>query len=146
MKPPAWRQAPDCYPVRCTIESRYTDEDRLGHINNIAIATYYDEARSRFTKGRFAAIGSDQVSRIVTADSRVTYLAEVFHGDVIEVRTGILRIGTASFELGQAMFVDARCVGLCTTTIVQATARGSLPLSPAMRGALEGVLVRAPQA
>ncbi len=144
MKAPAWRLARAAYPIGCAIQSRYTDEDRLGHINNIAIATYYDEARMRFSSGLFAEIGREQVTRIVTADSRVTYLAEAFYGDELEVRTGILRIGSASYDIGQALFVGESCIGLCTTTFVQATAQGSSPLSPAMRRALEAVSIHPP--
>ncbi|WP_225205470.1 acyl-CoA thioesterase [Novosphingobium huizhouense] len=155
MKPPAWRLEPAIYPHSCLIQTRYTDEDLLRHVNNIAVAGYYDEARSRFSRAIFQAanaaggetLGAAQGrGRIVTADSRCSYLAEVFHRDdqPVEIRTGILRIGTASYELGQALFQDGRCAGLCTTTFVQADAQGASPLSPAMRAVLEAHLIPAP--
>jgi acyl-CoA thioester hydrolase len=97
MKPPAWRQDRSIYPHAFAIQTRYVDEDRLGHVNNIAIAGYYDEARSCFSRLVFGKVDRAEMSRIVTADSRVTYLAEVFHLDDLEVCTGILRIGTASY-------------------------------------------------
>jgi acyl-CoA thioester hydrolase len=146
MKPPAWRQDRAAYPVSTTIQTRYHDEDMLGHVNNIAVAAYYDEARSRFSREVFQNAGQLNRIRIVTADSRVTYLGEVFHEDEgAEVVTGILRIGTASYDLGQALFQRGRCVGICTTTFVQASAEGSSPLSPELRAALQAVMVKAPQ-
>ncbi len=144
MKPPAWRLDRAAYPHVAHIQTRYHDEDGLGHVNNIAVAAYYDEARSRFTRQIFEAVGKGHWSRIVTADSRVTYLGEVFHPDDIEVRTGILRIGTASYDIGQAMFQKGRCVGVCATTFVQADADGARPLSEAMRAALEAMALREP--
>lgn len=145
MKPPIWRQDPAIHPHSCEIQTRYSDEDHLRHINNIAVAGYYDEARARFSRHIFSSLGQDDLSRIVTADSRVTYLREVFHRDVVEVCTGILRIGTASYDLGQALFQDGQCVGICTTTFVQATPTGSIPLSNALRAALQRFLIRTPE-
>ncbi|NML95173.1 acyl-CoA thioesterase [Novosphingobium olei] len=155
MKPPAWRLDPAIYPHVCQIQTRYTDEDMLRHVNNIAVAGYYDEARSRFSRAIFnatnAASGESLGAahgrgRIVTADSRVSYLAEVFHRDdeTVEIRTGILRIGTSSYEIGQALIQGGRCAGLCTTVFVQADASGSSPLSPALRAVLEAQMIKAP--
>lgn len=144
MKPPAWRQDRAVYPFSCAIQTRYTDEDSLGHINNISVAAYYDEARSKFSRHVFARVNSGEMSRIVTADSRVTYLAEVFHKESVEVCTGILRIGTASYEIGQAMYQDGRCVGICTTIFVQATPAGSSPLSESLKAALQDMFIHAP--
>ena len=146
MKPPPWRRDASLYPHSSLLQTRYTDEDQLGHVNNIAIAGYFDEARSRFSRLVFARLGSDSTTRIVTADSRVSYLAEVFHRDMVEVRTGILRLGTASYDLAQALFQDGQCAALCTTTFVQATREGASPLSPALRAVLNEVLIAVPDA
>lgn len=143
MKPPRWREDRDIYAHVFQVQTRYSDEDRLGHINNIAIAGYYDEARSRFSRITFERVGDEAMGRIVTADSRVTYLQEVFYRDELEVCTGILRIGTASYDIGQALFVGRRCLGLCTTTFVQASAEGSSPLSSALRRSLYDMRIRA---
>lgn len=145
MKPPAWRQDPAVYPHSFLMQTRYRDEDGLHHINNIAVAAYYDETRARFSRAIFTQAGLMDRVRIVTADSRVTYLGEVFHPDEVEIRSGILRIGTASYEIGQAMFQKGRCVGVCTTTFVQASAEGSSPLAPSLRAALEAMMIKAPE-
>jgi acyl-CoA thioester hydrolase len=90
-----------------------------------------------------AGVSFEQV-RIVTADSRVTYLAEVFHPDLVDIGSGILRIGSASYEIGQALFQKGRCVGLCVTTFVQADAGGARPLGGDFRKVLEGLMMTAP--
>ncbi|MES2032637.1 MAG: acyl-CoA thioesterase [Pseudomonadota bacterium] len=146
MKPPAWRQDRAAYPHAFQMQTRYRDEDGLGHVNNVAVSAYYDETRSRFSREVFTAADHLKRVRIVTADVRVSYLAEVFHDEAegVEIRTGILRIGTASYEIGQAMFQRGKCVGICTTTFVQADANGSSPLSDRLRTALEAVMIREP--
>lgn len=144
MKPPAWRTERAIYPWFCEIQTRYHDEDLLGHVNNIAQAAYFDEARSRFMRRLMTTAEPFERTRIVTADSRVSYLAEVFHPDMIEIGTGILRIGSASFGLGQAMFQKGRCVCLCETIFVQADANGSSPIDPRLRAALEQFILHAP--
>lgn len=144
MKPPAWRHDRAIYPHTFAIQTRYADEDRLGHVNNIAVAGYYDEARSRFSRYVFEKLERGALSRIVTADSRVTYLAEVFYQDELEVCSGILRIGSASYDIGQALFKQGRCLGIATTTLVQASASGASPLSESLRAALNAMMVQAP--
>lgn len=146
MKPPAWRQDRAVYPAATLIQTRYHDEDVLGHINNIAQAAYFDEARSRMMREVFRAVDNPQRVRIVTADVRVSYLGEVFHPDDVEVASGILRIGNASMEIGQAMFQRGRCVALCSATFLQADEGGSSPLSANLRAALETFLIQAPVA
>ena len=146
MKPPVWRTDASLYPHGCQLQTRYADEDQLGHVNNIAIAGYFDEVRARFSRQLFSRLEGGQPPRIVTADSRVSYLAEVFHRDLVEVRTGILRIGSASYDLGQALFQDGKCAALCTTTFVQATREGASPLAPALRDLLGEMLITAPEA
>lgn len=145
MKPPAWRFEREIYPHVFRLQTRYRDEDGLHHINNIAIAGFYDEARSRFTQGMFARLGGERGKiRIVTADSHVHYLAEVFHPDELEIRTGILRIGNASYQLGQALFQEGRCVGVCTTTFVFTTGAGSERIPDRVRSVLEELAVAEP--
>jgi acyl-CoA thioester hydrolase len=146
MKPPPWRQERDVYPHFTEIQTRYRDEDMLGHVNNMAIAGYHDEARNRFSRAYFRLAGDITGTRIVTAEQRVTFLAEVFHPDTLEAGCGILRIGRASYEIGQALFQKERCVGLCSAVFVSATrSRGTAPLPDNLRAALESFMVRAPE-
>lgn len=144
MQTPAWRQDLAAYPHVFQLQVRYTDEDRLQHVNNIAVAGYYDEARSRMMRQIFNAAGNPADIRIVTAQSTVSYNAEVFYPEPVDVGSGILRIGTASFVIGQAMFQQGRFVGVCETVLVQASKAGSQPLHPALREAIEARALREP--
>ncbi len=142
MKPPAWRLDAAAYTHAFEIQTRYRDEDSLGHVNNIAVAGYYDEARSRFMQHIFRPENALERVRIVTADTYVRFLGEVFHPDQIHIGNAILRIGTASFQIAQGLFQNGVCVGICDTTFVQATEKGSAPISDKLRAVLETHLVK----
>ena len=144
MKPPAWRQDRALYPHSVRVQTRYHDEDRLGHVNNIAVAAYYDEARSKLMRRTFELTQGLTGVRIVTADVRVSYMGEVFHPGDVEVASGILRMGNSSWEIGQTMFQNDRCVGVAATVLVQASASGAGTIVPELRAALEQLLITAP--
>lgn len=143
MKPPAWRKDRTAYPFFTPIQTRYRDE--LAHINNVAIVEYYDEARWRFAREVFRRAGVPANGRIVAAESRQSYLAEVYHMQGIEIGTGILRIGNSSYDIGQALFVGDACKGICTTTIVYLESDQATPLSASLRAALTDMEIRQPE-
>lgn len=124
------------FPFFADIHTRYTDEDHLRHVNNIAIALYYDEARSRLTNAIFERAGDITGLRLVTAQANVSYLAEVFQPDVVKVGCGIARIGNSSYEIGQALYQKGRCVGVCTAVFVNSRKAGTAPLPDNLRAAL----------
>ena len=144
MNPPAWRQDRALYPHSVRVQTRYHDEDRLGHVNNIAVAAYYDEARSQLMRRTFELTKGLTGVRIVTADVRVSYMGEVFHPGDVEVASGILRIGNSSWEIGQTMFQNDRCVGVAASVLVQASAAGAGTIVPELRAALEQLLIVEP--
>ena len=139
---PAWRLARDAYPFGCPLQTRYRDQDILAHINNTALAGYYDEGREQFMRAVFSRVPDPVRPRIVTAEIGVSFLGEVFHPDTVEIACGVLKIGTASFEIGQALFQKGRCVGLASATFVQTDEHGASPLGDGLRAALEGLRVR----
>ena len=142
MKPPAWRQAADRYPITFQVQTRYRDLDVLAHVNNTAIVGYYDEAREKLMRKVHSHLDDNVRQRIVTADTRASFLGELFHPDMVDIPTGILKIGRSSFEIGQALFQNGRCVGLARATLVQADEHGAHPLTDAFRAVLERYLIR----
>jgi acyl-CoA thioester hydrolase len=141
MKPPVWRQDRALYPFDVEIQPRYSDEDQLHHVNNIAVATYYDECRARLMRHIFKGIGEGGPVRIVTAESRIAYAGELFYPDPVNIGSGILRIGKTSFEIGQAAFQNGRWVGVCDTTLVQTSEAPGAPMNPRLRAMLETLLI-----
>ena len=142
MKASSWRQDRDAYPHTAEIQTRYGDEDVLRHVNNISVAVYYDEARARLMRHIFELAGAPSDIRIVTAESRISYAGELFYPQPVEVRSGILKVGNASFQIGQAVFQQGRYAGFCETVFVQASKTGAEPLHPGLRTAVEGMMIK----
>ncbi len=53
MKPDAYRLILGNYPLSVTVPSRFRDLDTLGHINNVAIGSFYEEGRARLNRECF---------------------------------------------------------------------------------------------
>ena len=142
------QRLPSDFPYLIEIPTRYADVDHLRHVNNIAIAAYYDEARARFTIETVRRAGVTSGMRVVTVQANVSFLAEVFNPGVIQIGTGISRIGTASYEISQALFQYDRCVGVCVAVFVNAPTSGSksAPLPDKYRSVLSEFLLKDPAA
>jgi acyl-CoA thioester hydrolase len=96
---------------------RFSDTDMLGHVNNASLATYYETGR---TECVFKAISSDVGSSIVFVVARLSmdFLAEVHWPARIDIGTGIVAVGRASFTVGQGLFDGERCVGSAESVVV----------------------------
>lgn len=113
---------------------RYSDEDGMGHVNNVAFAAYVETARTMFLKDlsdRFPGPTVDFVLVRVAID----YLHEVFYPGTVEVGARVLRAGTKSLVSGYGVFFQDRCVATaeCVNVCFDADARASVPLPDAVR-------------
>lgn len=131
------RLVPDAYPVALTLDTRFGDMDRNRHLNNVALARLYEEARVRFNMMlRAGAADPSRVSFLV-AHVAIDYLAEGHYPDPAEMRLAVVGIGRSSYRLGQAIFQRGHCIGLADTVLVHRGEEGPAPLPDAWRGRLE---------
>jgi len=141
-----FRYDPERYPLQVRILARYADVDPLWHINNVAIAQYYEEARVSTTMlvmgGR--RVASPEGERILIAHQSIDYLREATYPGSLEIGIGVLRIGRSSFRYGMAMFQDGACVSVSEAVLVYADAQGPATLPDDYRRRLEGWLIAAP--
>jgi acyl-CoA thioester hydrolase len=132
------RLRPEAYPFRLEITTRVSDNDGYGHLNGIRIGHYYEEGRASFYK----TLGDlRRHPRVVVAELKIRYLAEGFWPGLVEVGTGIVRVGSSSFVMGQALWQDGTCIGLCDTVLVHSADGRSSPLPAGFRGQLEEKLM-----
>jgi acyl-CoA thioester hydrolase len=136
----------DRYPLKVRILARYADVDPLWHINNVAVAQYYEEARVSTTMMVMGGkrIPSPTGERILIAHQSIDYLREATYPGSLEIGIGVLRIGRSSFRYGMAMFQDGACVSVSEAVLVYADEHGTAPLPEAYRQRLEGWLIAAP--
>ncbi|MDI2129859.1 acyl-CoA thioesterase [Yinghuangia seranimata] len=127
----------DSYPFVREVPARFADMDLQRHINNVAIATFYEDGRANLNMAMF---GSDLFTRVrefrlVVLETTTRYLSEAPFPATYQVGVGITRFGASSFDYGMGLFHDGTCVGVCDTVMVHMTESGPTPI-PAQRRAL----------
>lgn len=119
------------YPFRHEVRSRWGDMDSLGHLNNVALARYYEDARVTFHE---TAVGGRL--RIVLAEITIRYLAETHHPGTYTVGMGVARVGTSSVTHLSGLFRDGVLVGAARSVIVHTGPDGPAPLPDDARAGL----------
>ena len=119
------------YPYRHEVRSRWGDMDALGHLNNVALARYYEDARVTFHE---AALGGGL--RIVLAEITIRYLAETHHPGTYTVGMGVARGGSSSVTHLSGLFRDGVRVGACRSVVVHTGPDGPAPLPDDARARL----------
>ena len=94
-------------PFRCTIEVRWGDSDRLGHVNNARIVEYMQEARVKFLRSGAFVHGTVAVRKM---DAEFLRPVKDESGPVT-VEVAVLHVGTTSYTLRHTVF--ARDGGVC---------------------------------
>lgn len=132
------------YPCIAEVGTRYADLDPQAHINNVAVAAIYEEGRSQFLRWLTANAETElEPPRRLIAEVRIRYLAQIYYPSQLCVAAGILGIGQRSYRIGQAIFQNGQCAGLCDTVIVHSDGQSAVDITSAWRHALEQSAVRA---
>ena len=120
------RSDPSNYPLTVKILARYADVDPLWHINNVAIAQYYEEARVHAGARMFGSvrIPTPAGERVLIAHQSIDYLQEANYPGSLEVGIGVLKIGNTSYTYGMGMFQEGRCVSVSNAVMVFADPSG----------------------
>ena len=123
------------------MELRWSDQDLLGHVNNARVVTLSEEARIRFqihVEGLDAAADSEAVGGRVVARQVIDYHRPAHYGTPLEMRVGVLRVGTSSFTLRHQGVQEDRPVFTVDSVMVMIARDGaSRPLTDTERAGLE---------
>jgi acyl-CoA thioester hydrolase len=133
-KPDPHRLARGTYPVGLEITTRVSDIDGNGHLNAIRLGKFYEEARASFYR---LLNPGQRHPRVLVAELKIRYLGEGFWPGTVEVRTGIVRLGSSAFTMGQGLWQGEVCIGLCDTVLVHGSKGKSSPLPADFRDQLE---------
>ncbi|MGD9867573.1 MAG: acyl-CoA thioesterase [Hyphomicrobiales bacterium] len=98
------------------VSIRFSDQDPLGHVNNVAIAAYVETGRTMLIE-QFRPPGDSGVG-FVLANVCIDYRAEVHYPGTVEVGGRILKVGTRSFTSGYGLFAGGLCVATATSVNV----------------------------
>ncbi|MVZ97652.1 acyl-CoA thioesterase [Sphingorhabdus sp. IMCC26285] len=140
-KPQTWQLDPSSYPFNHRTETRFADMDVLGHINNVSMAGLFEHGRGMFNHAievQRRAAGQRWLIVSVSLD----YIAEAHFPEHVDVASGILRIGSSSWDIASAAFQGGACKATCITTIVLTDANGPTAINPDLRAEFERLAVR----
>lgn len=121
---------------------RFSDTDMVGHVSNTAYPVYCETGRVAFNRHVMQELFDRQWSQgaagLMVARCTVNYRAETHYPSCIDVGTGVVSIGTSSYTLGQALFVEDRIVATSEAVIVQIdrVSRRPAPLDDTARARL----------
>lgn len=134
----------DTYPDRHLIDARYGDMDGNGHLNNVALETLHENTRANLNRRTFPGVydRATRKLRIVAATNVVHFLNEAHWPARIEAAVGIGRVGSTSFVVATALFVDDVCISLCDTVLVMLGDHGPTPIPDDSRSTLTSLLLR----
>ncbi len=131
-KPDPVRLDPAIYPYTIEITTRFGDMDVNHHLNNVAYARYFEEARVTFNRNLFLAPDGHRLPelkdfRVMVAAVQIAYLREGHYGPPVQIGIGISRIGNNSFEMAAAAFQDGVCIATHDAVIAARASAGGLP-------------------
>lgn len=102
--------------VECAV--RFDDLDSYGHVNNVMVAEYLQEARIDFTR-RYLHDTRGPGERAVVAYQALDYLRPVpFRTDPVLVEMRVTRVGSSSFDLAYQVRDDGTLFARAATTVV----------------------------
>jgi len=135
------------YPYVVDENVRYRDCDLQAHVNNAVFATYFEIGRSAamrdaMSKGarRPKGTGGAVVRQIIN------YHGQVRYPNVIQIGTGVLRIGRTSFAYASGVFCKGVCVASGEVTIVLTDRETGRPVAipDDYRATVESLALRRP--
>lgn len=87
----------DLFKYKTTLETRFSDFDMIGHVNNAVYFTYLEIARAKYWK---QAVKWDwKKTGVVIARANIDYVNPIFPEDKISIYVRTSRIGKTSFDL-----------------------------------------------
>ncbi|MCH7957580.1 MAG: acyl-CoA thioesterase [Proteobacteria bacterium] len=117
---------------------RFSDQDTLGHINNVAYSVYAEAGRVEFVQGLLDELKlSDEVFMLVSL--RIDFKSQMHYPGTVDVGTCVLRLGNSSITIGEGLFKDGNVVATVESVIVfvdDATGN-SKPMPDSVRAALQ---------
>ena len=136
-RPEPWQLVAENYPASVVMQTRFQDIDPNRHLNNVAFAALFENARVRLNRELRPWGDRPKNERSMVAAVTINYLREGQYPDDVEVSSGVSKIGRSSYVIAQAMFQNDRCIATCDSVIVCRTDGEGKPLRAAVVAALE---------
>lgn len=131
----------DQYGYFLPIQTRWSDNDIYGHVNNVVYYSYFDSAANHFLIQQAGLdIHAGDIVGFVVA-SQCQYLTPIAYPEVIEVGMRVNKLGNSSVEYGMAIFKQgddsAAAYGSFTHVFVEKAKNAAVPIPDNIRTALD---------
>ncbi|MBL6959168.1 MAG: acyl-CoA thioesterase [Rhodospirillales bacterium] len=126
------------------IQTRWSDNDIYGHINNVVYYSYFDTVISRFLidEGGFDFINGRIIG--IAVENKFEFKQSIMHPDKIEGGLRIAKIGTSSVRYEIGIFKEgeneAVAFGHFVHVFVDRDSNRPQPIPEAIRTAMQGIL------
>lgn len=133
------RLKPGNFPFCYEMQTRFSDLDKVGHVNHVNLTAFFQEGRNRLIY-EFELIKAAHCSLVVAA-LNVEFAGDLFHPDPIEIYSGLLEVGRSSFRVGQIACQNGRVGAYAEVVQVARGEQGPTPLPEAWRPILAKMLI-----
>lgn len=89
---------------------RFSDQDSLAHVNNVALAQYFEVGRTAFVYDVIRAAGCEGRIEFILARLVIDFKRELHYPGAVEVGSRLTRLGTKSLTTGYGIFKDEVCI------------------------------------
>ncbi|WP_063041528.1 acyl-CoA thioesterase [Nocardia pseudovaccinii] len=112
----------DAYPCQREISLIFGDMDTIGHVNNVAIARFFEEGRVIVERTIDELRLSGEPLRMVLVHVEIDYLAEIEYPGQVQLGIGLHRVGRTSIEHRAGLFQRGRPVAVSRSVNVNTIA------------------------
>ncbi len=123
------------------IQIRFSDIDKMGHVNNAVYLHYFETARMHFFAGLLGMDWDWEKDGIILLRNEIDYVKPVLLQHRPLVHVGVEHLGTKSFSLNYRVEVDEQvyCKGVSVLVAFDYIAQKTTEIPQRMRSALEAV-------
>ena len=123
---------------------RFCDTDKLGHVNNVSIASYIEAGRCELYYKLMQDAGTDARIDFVLARAAIDFRREIFYPGTVEVGSRFIRLGNRSITTGYGVFLGDVCVATaeCVNVFFDMETRKSVAPTGQLRALLETAVAR----
>lgn len=117
---------------------RFSDQDSLGHVNNVSYGAYAEAGRVAYIRGTLSALGLPR-ENFMLVSVKIDFRNQMHYPGIVNVGSCILRLGNSSITIGQGFFKDETMVATAQSVIVIVDLKTGkpMPIPAPLRAALE---------
>ena len=136
----------DCFPEFYAIDTRWSDNDIYGHVNNVQYYSFFDSAVNRFLIEHGGLdIHNDQVVGFVV-ESKCQYFSPIAYPDTIDIGLSVTKLSNRSVTYQLGVFVKGKpgiyAKGYFVHVFVDRTTNQSVTIPESIRLALANIQVQ----